>query len=101
LRMILTSGGWEENDVGLARLEYNNRMSDFETNLLDLQMGGGIPNRTQFKHVVFGPQLWSGYDEAFFPAIRDVIEAKDWDLARRTIAKTSAILRQAASVLVM
>jgi N-acetylated-alpha-linked acidic dipeptidase len=58
-----------------------------------------IPNRTQFKHVVFGPQLWSGYDEAFFPAIRDTIEAKDWALAEKTIAKTAEILRNAAAVL--
>ena len=58
-----------------------------------------IPNRTQFKHVVFGPQLWSGYDEAFFPAIRDSIESKDWDLVRRIMDKTAALLRQAASTL--
>lgn len=60
-----------------------------------------VPNRTQFKHVVFGPQLWSGYDEAFFPAIRDTVEAGEWDQARRITAKTAAILRNAATVLQM
>jgi N-acetylated-alpha-linked acidic dipeptidase len=95
-----SSGGWETNDYTKARMAYNDKMAGFETALLDLDpVDGGIPNRTQFKHVVFGPQLWSGYDEAFFPAIRDTIEAKDWALAEKTIAKTAEILRNAAAVL--
>lgn len=100
-RVVLSSGGWEANDVGSLRLDYNNKMALFETFLLDLDMGGGIPNRTQFKHVVFGPQLWSGYDEAFFPAIRDTIESGELELAKRIIAKTAAIIRQAAMILQM
>lgn len=55
-----------------------------------------ITNRTQFKHVVFGPQLWSGYDEAYFPHIRDAIDAGDWKLTENIIQKTARILRQAA-----
>ncbi|KAM4067015.1 transferrin receptor-like domain-containing protein [Hirsutella rhossiliensis] len=100
-RLVLSSGGWEANDLGRRRMQYNDKMAAFETALLDLELGGGIPNRTQFKHVVYGPQLWSGYDEAVFPAIRDTVEAGDWALARRTTAKTAAILRQAATVLQM
>ena len=50
---------------------------------------------------MFGPQLWSGYDEAFFPAIRDTVEAGEWDEARRFMAKTAAIMRNAATVLEM
>jgi hypothetical protein len=60
-----------------------------------------IPNRTQFRHVVFGPQLWSGYDEAFFPAIRDVIDAGDWALANETVYKVASIIRTAAKNLVI
>lgn len=51
--------------------------------------------------MVFGPQLWSGYDEAFFPAIRDTVEAGDWTAAQKIIAKTAAIIRKAATVLEM
>lgn len=40
--MIMQSGGWEGNDVGQARLDYNNKMAAFETALLDLEMGGGV-----------------------------------------------------------
>jgi hypothetical protein len=58
-----------------------------------------IPNRTQFKHIVFGPQRWSSLDEAIFPAIRDSIEDKNWEQAKKSIHKASAILRKAATKL--
>jgi hypothetical protein len=41
-RAIMTSGGWETNDVGNSRLEYNNIMGAFDTALLDLELGGGV-----------------------------------------------------------
>jgi len=66
----------ESRILAIERISRNHRMSNFDTHLLDLpgpETGrvGGVPGREQFKHVVFGPQLWSGYDEAFFPGIRD------------------------------
>ncbi|KAI1485615.1 peptidase-like protein [Biscogniauxia mediterranea] len=97
---VVASNGWEPAGLGSRRCDYNGRMSNFETGLLDLEFGGGIPNRTQFKHVVFGPQKWSGYDEAYFPAIRDVVEAEDWALAHKIIEKTAAIISNAARTLV-
>ncbi len=59
-----------------------------------------IPNRTQFKHVVFGPNLWSGYDEAYFPAVRDAIEAGDWDLAKKQLEKAADTIMRASRKLV-
>ncbi|TWU72007.1 hypothetical protein ED733_003709 [Metarhizium rileyi] len=100
-RSILGSGGYEASSLGAQRINYNDRMAAFEASLLDLELGGGIPNRTQFKHVVFGPQLWSTYDESFFPAIRDTVDAGDWELARLITAKIAALLRHAATILQM
>ncbi|KAI3331485.1 Zn-dependent exopeptidase [Xylariaceae sp. AK1471] len=97
---VIASNGWEPAGLGLRRIDYNSRMANFETDLLDLEPNGGIPNRTQFKHVLFGPQLWSGYDEAYFPAIRDVVEAEDWPLAQSIIDKTAKIINKAATTLV-
>ncbi|KAK7741821.1 hypothetical protein SLS53_004885 [Cytospora paraplurivora] len=96
---VLAANGWEPVGLGEKRTKYNDAMADFETGLLDLTRDGGIPNRTQFRHVVFGPQLWSGYDEAFFPAIRDVIESGNWTLANITVEKTAKIFRDAAAAL--
>ncbi|KAG6228878.1 hypothetical protein E4U26_000697 [Claviceps purpurea] len=96
---VLTSNGFETNALGLQRIRYNDKMAAFETALLDLEYGGGIPNRTQFKHVVFGPQKWSTYEVSVFPAIRDTIEVGDWELARHITSKIAAILRHAATTL--
>ncbi|KAI2629497.1 Zn-dependent exopeptidase [Xylaria nigripes] len=97
---VIAANGWEPAGLGVRRLEYNNRMSTFETDMLDLEPNGGIPNRTQFKHVIFGPQLWNEADDAFFPAIRDVIEAGDWPLAQSIINKTARIITNAGTTLV-
>jgi N-acetylated-alpha-linked acidic dipeptidase len=40
--LVMQSGGWEGNDVGQARLDYNEKMAAFETALLDLERGGGV-----------------------------------------------------------
>jgi len=96
---IYSTGGYESNAISTKRIERNNRLAAFETNLLDLSEGGGLPNRTQFKHVIFAPQLWSGYDEAYFPAIREAIEAKDWASAQKWVQKIADILGNAATKL--
>lgn len=41
----------------IHRNSRNARMSNFETHLLDLEDGGGVPGREWFKHVVFAPQV--------------------------------------------
>ncbi|OKL63556.1 hypothetical protein UA08_01296 [Talaromyces atroroseus] len=39
---IYGSGGFESNMLGVRRVEHNNRMTRFETNLLDLSQDGGV-----------------------------------------------------------
>ncbi|KAB5545888.1 hypothetical protein GE09DRAFT_1003460, partial [Coniochaeta sp. 2T2.1] len=93
---IVAASGWESSGLGAGRMNYNTRMAHFETNLLDLDLGGGIPNRTQFKHVLFGPPLWSADEGVMFPAIRDSIESGNWTLANQTVEKVAKTIRHAA-----
>ncbi|PGH18069.1 hypothetical protein AJ79_00696 [Helicocarpus griseus UAMH5409] len=93
---LSASGGYESNVMAIKRMSHNSHMTYFETHLLDLEDGGGVPNRTQFKHVIFGPQAWSGYDEAFFPAIRDAIDSGNWVETQRWIDRVSKILNDAS-----
>jgi Transferrin receptor-like dimerisation domain/Peptidase family M28/PA domain len=112
---IYASGGFESNMLGVRRVDHNNRMAKFETNLLDLSEDGGVsiyppcivlselqtnrvkvPNRTQFKHVLFAPQTWSGYDEAFFPAIRDAIDSGNWNATQEWINRVADIVTKAS-----
>ncbi|KAE8150124.1 hypothetical protein BDV25DRAFT_116812 [Aspergillus avenaceus] len=93
---VLGSGGFENNVVGVQRMEHNARMALFDTYLLDTRVDGGVPNRTQFKHVIFGPQLWSGYDATFFPAIRDSIDSRNWTLTQEWVDRVSKIISHAS-----
>ncbi|OAA65701.1 glutamate carboxypeptidase [Niveomyces insectorum RCEF 264] len=97
---VLAAGGWESSGLGSERVKYVNRMSQFETDLLDLENGGGIPNRTQFKHVVFGPKLWVSHEGELFPAVRDAVAAGDWALVNSTVAKIADIFQNAAAHLI-
>jgi len=102
---VFGSGGLETNALAFQRIEHNARLIEFETNLLDLPRPGnegpfGIPGRDQFKHVVFGPQLWSGYDEAHFPFVVDAIDEEDWEKAQRMVMKTAKIVEAASKKLV-
>jgi hypothetical protein len=103
------SGGYESNVMAIQRVNHNMQMASFDTHLLDLADGGGvsfgsissilklkliimlmqIPNRTQFRHVVFGPELWAGYDASIFPAIRDSINTGNWSLAQYWIDRVA------------
>ncbi|KAJ5721759.1 uncharacterized protein N7483_009693 [Penicillium malachiteum] len=93
------SGGYESNVMALQRVNHNMRMAKFDTTLLDLEKDGGIPNRTQFRHVIFGPELWSGYDASVFPAIRDTINTGNWTLAQHWIDRVANVIHTASDSL--
>ncbi|MCJ1473843.1 hypothetical protein MMC13_002495 [Lambiella insularis] len=86
-------GGYESQAVTKDRISHNTRMANFETDLLDID--GGLPGREQYKHVLFAPQAWSGYDEAVFPGVRDAIDG-DWERAQQQVEKISTILSRAS-----
>ena len=56
-------------------------------------------NRTQFKHVIFAPQVWSGYDDATFPGVRDAIDVGNWESAQAQIGMIAGIIKAAAEKL--
>lgn len=55
-----------------------------------------VPGREQYKHVIFGSQLWDGYAAAFFPAVRDAIAEGRWEDAQKQLERAARILKQAA-----
>lgn len=50
--------------------------------------------------MIFGPELWSGYDPTLFPAIRDSIDAGNWTLTQEWIDRVSDIISSASNSLV-
>lgn len=46
--------------------------------------------------MLFAPQAWSGYDEAYFPGVRDAIDEGNWTLAQQQADKVADILKRAS-----
>ncbi|KAL9096706.1 MAG: hypothetical protein Q9165_001194 [Trypethelium subeluteriae] len=105
---VFGRGGVEGNAVAMQRWGYNGRMVGLEKDLLDLPQEEddketvkktqyGIPGREQFKHILFAPELWGGYEAAYFPAVRDAIDAGNWTLAMAQVQKAANILTRASN----
>lgn len=46
--------------------------------------------------MLFAPQAWSGYDEAYFPGVRDAVDVGNWTLAQQQVDKVAKILSGAS-----
>jgi N-acetylated-alpha-linked acidic dipeptidase len=46
---------------------------------------GGLPGRPWFRHQFYAPGWYTGYDVKTLPGIREAVEHKQWDLARRQL----------------
>jgi N-acetylated-alpha-linked acidic dipeptidase len=59
----------------------------------------GLPRREWFKHLIYAPGFYTGYGVKTLPGIREGIEQKAWDEAKRFVPiVTSAIDRLSAQV---
>ncbi|KAL1932560.1 hypothetical protein VTP01DRAFT_8238 [Rhizomucor pusillus] len=70
----------------------NKRLTYFERGFVDPE---GIKDRTWFKHVVYAPGLWTGYDSQVFPAIVDALDSGDDDLVKHTEERASLSIDKA------
>lgn len=57
-----------------------------------LTSAAGLPGRPWFKHLLYAPGVNTGYGVKTVPGVREAIEAKDWPLATREIARVSDAL---------
>lgn len=45
----------------------------------------GLDGRPSFKHVVFAPDIWTGYSGSVFPGLSESINKKDWENAGKWV----------------
>jgi N-acetylated-alpha-linked acidic dipeptidase len=57
----------------------------------------GLPRREWFKHLAYAPGFYTGYGVKTLPGIREGIEQKAWDEARRYIPIVAAAIDRLAS----
>src|SRR5207237_10152103 len=81
----------------VAGLAENTALDDINVHLLQsertLTSPEGLPGRPWFKHQIYAPRIYTGYAPKTLPAIREAMEAGNWQEAQRQIANVANILR--------
>lgn len=85
----------EPSLVSIHRWTWNKKLSNIERRLCTHD---GIPNRSWFKSIIFGPTLWKqeNTDSWTFPGVRDALIDQDWGRAQYQIDVLGDILKTAA-----
>jgi N-acetylated-alpha-linked acidic dipeptidase len=89
----------ENGGAALARAalrEANARLMAVER---ALTLDDGLPNRPWFKHQIYAPGLYTGYDVKTLPAVRESIEQKQWQLADEQIVRVGKVLENAGAAI--
>jgi N-acetylated-alpha-linked acidic dipeptidase len=61
-----------------------------------LTLSDGLPNRPWYRHQIYAPGLYTGYDVKTLPGLRESIEQKQWKLADEQSQRVGKALENAA-----
>jgi N-acetylated-alpha-linked acidic dipeptidase len=53
----------------------------------------GLPRRSWYKHMIYAPGVYSGYDAKTLPGVREAIEQKHWAEANAEIVRAATVLQ--------
>jgi N-acetylated-alpha-linked acidic dipeptidase len=59
----------------------------------------GLPGRPWFKHLIYAPGQYTGYEAKTLPAVREAIEQKQWPQADEAIVVVSRVLQGEAALI--
>jgi N-acetylated-alpha-linked acidic dipeptidase len=77
-------------DLPAATLQdLNRKLADSERGLTTPE---GLLRRPWYKHMIYAPGVYSGYDPKTIPGVREAIEQKHWDEANSEIVRVSKVL---------
>ncbi|MGA2812859.1 MAG: transferrin receptor-like dimerization domain-containing protein [Candidatus Acidiferrum sp.] len=79
-----------------ASAEINRMLIDSERKLTT---PGGIPGRPGYKHELYAPGEYTGYEAKAIPAVREAMEQKHWKLAEDGIVRVSKLLSDEAALI--
>ncbi|KAI9268070.1 hypothetical protein BDA99DRAFT_546431 [Phascolomyces articulosus] len=74
----------------------NERLTHFERGFIDPE---GLKGRAWFKHILYAPNLWTGYQSQVFPALSEALEANDAEATLHTILQATSRIRAATRFL--
>lgn len=73
----------------------NQRLVESERKLLNLD---GLPGRPWYRHLIYAPGAYTGYDVKVFPGAREAIDQKKWQLADAEIARAARVVNDEAAL---
>jgi N-acetylated-alpha-linked acidic dipeptidase len=83
------------NAAGNARA-VNAKLMESERRLID---PAGLPGRPWYRHMIYAPGLYTGYDVKTIPGVREAIEQKRWQEADEQIQRAAKILTREAELI--
>jgi N-acetylated-alpha-linked acidic dipeptidase len=75
--------------------EVNRMLIDSERKLTN---PAGLPGRSWYKHQIYAPGVYTGYEAKAIPAVREAMEQKQWKEAEESIARAAAALQDEATL---
>ncbi|KAI9251904.1 hypothetical protein BDA99DRAFT_444249 [Phascolomyces articulosus] len=74
----------------------NEHLTQMERAFIDPQ---GLPDRPWYKHLVYAPAMWSGYEVQVFPAIHEAMQSKNPAKIREMEERAAVVVNNALNVL--
>jgi N-acetylated-alpha-linked acidic dipeptidase len=93
LRKAEAQGGAELDHAQLETL--NQTLLESERKLITQD---GLPRRPWYRHQIYAPGYYTGYDVKTMPAVREAIEQKNWEEADQQIPVVAKVLQDEAAL---
>ncbi len=74
--------------------QVNRMLIDSERKLTNSE---GLPGRAWYKHQIYAPGVYTGYEAKAIPAVREAMEQKQWHVAEQAIASAAKAIQDEAS----
>ncbi len=65
----------------------------------DFLLPAGLPGRAWFRHAFYAPGVYTGYEAAIFPGVREAVERKDWQTAREQLRQVREAIERGTATL--
>ncbi len=91
LARAVDSGG-----AGLARASSTSVNAQLIAVERALTLSDGLPNRPWYRHQIYAPGLYTGYDVKTLPGVRESVEQKQWKIADEQAERVGKVLENAS-----
>jgi N-acetylated-alpha-linked acidic dipeptidase len=88
----------EQGGAALDRAQLENLNQTLIESERKLTTRDGLPRRPWYRHEIYAPGYYTGYDVKTMPGVREAIEQKHWDEAEQQIPVVARVLQDEAAL---